>query len=169
MKIINKTALDDRFLILGMSCVGKSTFASLCQHKTICFDRWFPWHEIETLGLSLSAGLNRVVSKCEGSFVLDGWHLFDLNLEQIPNNCSVYMLGSTYGHIISQYRVNVKDYNQHAIMYWKWYTNFKKPADRFFWNNGDFIEIESKEFNEKINKEIQKLTQEKTHDFHHYC
>jgi len=135
----------DKIVIMGMSCVGKTTFAKqLIDHHYYCFDALFQWHTIETLGLSVCAELNYLREQCSADrFVLDGWHLADKSGVFLPPDSCVYVLYADYDRIIAQYRVPVDYHDIHRPMFKKWYfdldySRFKKV--RYFENTGSFIE-----------------------------
>ena len=145
---------DDKIVVLGMSCVGKTTFSkSLSKHTHKCFDARFPWHEIETLGMSISSALQNVARQCyENKFVLDGWHSTDLEGRYMPES-KVYVIYSTYGHIVDQYRKKVNFYSEFFHMYKKWYS-YRNPNARYFFNNGQFIETNFEEYLEIVQEEV---------------
>ena len=137
------TPLDDRIIIWGMSCSGKTTFAKsvseLYGHTHHCFDFLFPWHLIETFGLSITEALRHVSNKCQGNFVLDGWHLADKNGKLLPKDAKVYVVYATYEQIIKQYRVPVD--TSHLFMFKKWYgIDYAGLQARYFENTGQFVE-----------------------------
>lgn len=141
-----------------MSCVGKTTFAQqLTNHTYYCFDALYPWHRIETLGLSIRAALEHVSKICTADrFVLDGWNLADPTGVYFPAGITVYVLYAPYKHIISQYRVPIFDTEEHRNMYFKWYTvNFDLfPQIRFFSNLGQFKETSKGEFQQLVSKDL---------------
>ena len=116
--------LDNRIVVWGQSCVGKTHFSQLLKtHEYMCFDHLFRWHDIETLGLSCSANLEYIASlmqeheKC----VLDGWHLSDPIGRLIPDGVAIYVLYAPYAQIIEQYRIPVGRFDEHYTMFQKWY------------------------------------------------
>lgn len=118
-----------------------------------CFDALFPWHQIETLGLSTSAALNNVLNACTDShFVLDGWH--SSGFDKLPDQYSRYIIYAPYSHIIRQYRVEVRTLDEHRPMYKKWYVDH--PNCRYFLNNGSFIETTQEEYLKMRNFEVDK-------------
>lgn len=144
MKVLNVASHSDRIIIFGQSCVGKTTFAKLLPNPYICFDALFPWHQIETLDLSLSQAMSHVEWFCTGNFVLDGWHLSDPTGLYFPKDVTVYVLYAGYEKIIGQYRVEVANPKQHRPMFDKWYrgvdyARMRCPV-RYFENTGDFEE-----------------------------
>ena len=136
----------DRVVIMGCSCVGKSTMARLMtDHHYVCFDSLFPWHEIETFGLSTTAALQSVKEFCEQfpKFVLDGWHLSDVAGDWFPEGVAVYVLYADYDQVIDQYRRPVDEHEEHREMFNKWYDlEYEKyPGVRYFENcRGEFAE-----------------------------
>ena len=131
--------LDDQISLMGMSCSGKTTFAGLLEHEYYCFDALFPWHQIETFGMSITKSLDHVARCCVSErFVLDGWHTADLEGKHLPPT-SVYVIYSSYNHIVSQYRRQVLNHLEYFPMYRKWYS-YNNPEARYFFNQGDFIE-----------------------------
>jgi hypothetical protein len=151
MSIILLKPLDDRIVLWGMSCVGKTTFSQgLNDHQYYCFDAMFQWHLIETLGLSCEANLKHIKQQCSASrFVLDGWHLSDTNGRNMPSGACAYVIYAPYNYIIKQYRVQVDDPNQHLPMFLKWYNEVdyeKLPGVRYFRNSGEFVETNKEDF-----------------------
>lgn len=143
--------LDERIVLFGQSCVGKTTFAlQVADHGYRCFDALFPWHLIETLGLSISAALEHVREACgDGPFVLDGWHLADRDGLYLPVGACVYVVYAPYQTILRQYRVPVTDPLEYWPMYQKWYaevTYGRLPGVRYFLNTGEFRETSSESF-----------------------
>jgi len=123
-----------------MSCSGKTTFAKkLVDYTYHCFDLYFKWALIEALGVSIQANFQHIQKICNSDkFVLDGWHLADQEGKYLPDNSVVYVIYAKYDQIISQYRVDVLDHEQHRIMYRQWYDiDYKKLKARYFFNNGE--------------------------------
>jgi hypothetical protein len=150
MVIYNKP-LDDRIVVFGQSCVGKTTFATtLKDHKYYCFDALFQWHLIETLGLSIEANFKHIKEICIGDrFVLDGWHLADRNGNYLPEGAAVYVIYAPYQKIIGQYRVPVSNEQEHWPMFIKWYYEVPYeylPGTRYFLNDGKFIETTRQQY-----------------------
>lgn len=142
---------DDRIVIFGMSCSGKTTFAqSFDDREYYCFDALFQWHLIETLGLSIKSNLRYVREHCDSQkFILDGWHLSDKEGNYLPDNSAVYVIWAPYDRIISQYRIPVMHYDEFRDMYHKWYcqVNYSAfPRVRYFENQGNFLEISAEKF-----------------------
>lgn len=152
------TNLNNKIVIFGMSCAGKTTFANrLKEHTYYCFDALFQWHTIETLGLPISENLKYIQNYCcKDKFVLDGWHLSDSDGLYLPPESVVYVVWASYQKIINQYRVPVIDFNEHWHMYEKWYLkiNYQNlPCVRFFENYDNFKEISQNEFNDNLKKD----------------
>ena len=142
---------DNRIVIWGMSCVGKTTFANTMKsHTYYCFDALFQWHLIETFGLSATENFKYIQRTCDANkFVIDGWNLADKKGEFFPNDCTVYILWAPYEKIISQYRVPVLDQLEHKNMYKKWYHEIDIsffPKVKFFLNDDTFQEISKKDY-----------------------
>lgn len=140
---------SDRIVIFGQSCVGKTTFARQINRPYVGFDKLFPWHMIETLGLSFDAAMQQVKDKCESmpKFVLDGWHLGDQEGRYIPKDTTVYVLISPYEKIIEQYRVPVNFFEQHRHMFRQWYSiKYPSPTRYFTVSDGSFVEITNFDF-----------------------
>lgn len=143
--------LDDRIVLFGQSCAGKTTFAqTLKNHTYYCFDYLFQWHYIETFGLSISENFKYIQDHCVSEkFVLDGWHLSDKKGEYLPNGAAVYVIWAPYEKIISQYRVKVYHPDEHRSMYKKWYIDVDYDLFdnvRYFSNLDRFEEISRDEF-----------------------
>jgi len=139
---------SERIVIWGMSCVGKTTFAQQIDRPYLCFDALFPWHEIETFGLSVSAAMTYVgmVMASHEQFVLDGWHLSDQEGGEFPSNTTSYVLYAPYERIVGQYRAPVDDPEQHRVMFEKWYSIKHPSPTRYFVNDGSFVETSEDEF-----------------------
>lgn len=147
--------IDDRIVVWGMSCSGKTTFAKhLSNHHYYCFDAMFQWHLIETFGMSCEANLRHINQSCTADrYVLDGWHLSNSCGDMLPSNASVYLIYASYDDIISQYRVEVVNQWQHLPMFKKWYMGVdydKLPGIRYFRNTGEFVETKNEEFIELL-------------------
>lgn len=143
--------IDNKIVLFGMSCSGKTTFAkNLKNHNYYCFDYLFKWHLIESFGLPISENLKYIKNLCKNEkFVLDGWHLADKHGFYLPDNASVYVIWAPYEKIISQYRVRVYDPEEHRHMYNKWYCEIKYdklPSVKYFKNSGVFEEISKDQF-----------------------
>lgn len=138
---------DDKIVVFGMSCSGKTTFAKqLVAHNYVCFDALFPWHIIETFGLSVSEGLNHVSKNCIAPFVLDGWLLADKECRLLPEGTRVYLVYAPYEQIVDQYRVKVFDRSDYTNMFHKWYHEVDYHGARYFLNCGDFVETSEEDF-----------------------
>ncbi len=149
--MILKKELDDRIVVFGMSCAGKTTFSKqLLNHHYYCFDAMFHWHLIESLGLSVTLNLEYIQNKCNQlKFVIDGWNLSDAIGNFFPSNSTVYVVYAPYEQIVKQYRIPVLDFNEFRSMYEKWYQqiDYKKFKARYFYNTGNcFIEKDSDDF-----------------------
>jgi len=146
--------LDDKIVVFGMSCSGKTTFAQqLDSHDYYCFDALFKWHLIETLGLSIAANYKHIREVCKSEkYVLDGWHLSDKKGLELPEEASVYVVYSEYAKIIDQYRIPVCDPDEHLSMYIQWYQDIDYQAlnAKYIRNEGEFRETSYDEFLELI-------------------
>ena len=141
--------LDDRIVLFGQSCVGKTTFAeALSSHRHYCFDSMFHWWTIESLGLPVDVNLQEVSKNCTAEkFVLDGWTLADESGDYLPLGAKVYVIYAPYEQIISQYRIPVGDPEEFRLMFNKWYgVNYKTLGARYFRNEGLFVETGEEEF-----------------------
>lgn len=157
MSIIFLKPPDDRIVVWGQSCSGKTTFSLQLDNHYYCFDALFKWHIIETLCLSTDRCLLNAVDQIKHEkFVLDGWHLSDKTGKLLPNNVSCYLIYAEYEQIISQYRALVVTKDQYWLMFKEWYcfVNYENlPGIRYFFNNGDnFIETEQNSFNEFVSR-----------------
>lgn len=150
MDVVLKKPLDDRIVVFGMSCAGKTTFSQLLPRPYYCFDWLFQWHLVEGLGCSPSANLEHVSRECSSAqFVLDGWHLSDKTGRYLPVGAVVYVVYSEYDRIVSQYRVPYSDPDEFRGMFAKWYHGVdynQLPGVRYFLNDGSFVETDSIEF-----------------------
>lgn len=140
---------DDKIVLFGMSCVGKTTFAKqLTTHTYYCFDAMFKWHQIEALGLSAEANFKHIQESCDAErFVIDGWHLSDKNGKYLPEGSRAYVVYANYDRIIRQYRIAVDDHEQHRHMYEKWYgIDYQAMNARYYLNESEFKETNYDEF-----------------------
>jgi len=115
-----------KVVVFGMSCVGKTTYAKSLGLPYFCFDYLFPWDLIETFPeITIDKALKNVIFQCEkeNSYVLDGWHLADLEGNFIPEDCEIHILYDSHKNIIDRYRTPVISSDQHFSMYKKWYWN----------------------------------------------
>lgn len=140
-------ALDDKIVVFGMSCVGKTTFAKeIDTHHYYCFDSLFQWHIIETFDLSIKDNLLEIQRNCDANkFVIDGWSLADQEGKFMPLESKIYVVYATYDQVVSQYRVKVYDHEEYRGMYRKWYDVLvydKLPDVRYFHNIGEFVETD---------------------------
>jgi hypothetical protein len=151
-------SLDDRIVVFGMSCVGKTTFArALLGHHYHCFDSLFHWYELETLGLSYEENIKQVRDVCDmgpKKFVLDGWSLSDPKGLFLPE-ASVYVVYASYEQIIDQYRVPVSSVGEFSRMFYRWYGEVEYhslPGIRYFKNERQFRETMPFEFRETVSR-----------------
>lgn len=143
-----------------MSCCGKTTFAKQIGHEYYCFDALFPWHEIETFGLSTANCLRGISDSCVADrYVLDGWHTSDSIGQFLPKDCTVYCLFADYDFIINQYRVPVKSHDTHMPMFRKWYSidYCQFPKVRYWRNDGTFTEVDEGTFRLFRNHHVYKI------------
>lgn len=141
---------DDRIVIWGMSCVGKTTMAKEIGRDgrhIHCFDALYPWSDIECLGLSAECALDYIGKHCrESRFVLDGWNLSDREGRFLPPACTLYILYAELETILRQYRVQVHETNNHREMFRKWYLDDHPPCPaRYFFNTGQVIRESSRD------------------------
>lgn len=149
MAILFSDSVDPQIVVMGMSCSGKTTFAKqVISHHHLCFDALFPWHVIETFGLSISEALQEVSKNCIPPFILDGWHLGDKEGKYFPESTKVYLVYAPYEQIVDRYRVPVFDRSDYTSMFRRWYyeVDYDSLSTRFFRNDGDFVETSTKEF-----------------------
>lgn len=152
---------DDRIVVFGQSCSGKTTLAKQIvethKHAYYCFDAYFHWHAIETLGLSISANLRYLNEICVAKkFVLDGWHLADKHGEFLPVDTRIYVVYAPYQQILRQYRVPVRHQEEFLGMFRRWYYEINYPSlrTRYFLNTEEgFCETEESEFSLFLEKE----------------
>lgn len=141
--------LDNKIVLFGQSCVGKTTFAKELDHEYYCFDAMFHWQLIESLNLSVDLNLQEISKKCIADrYVLDGWTLADSKGEYLPDGVCVYVIYASYDKIISQYRIPVNDSEEFRTMFHRWYDlDYKTLVARYFRNEGSyFIESNIEEF-----------------------
>lgn len=143
--------MDEKIVIWGQSCVGKTTMASLLtEHHYYCFDHLFRWHEIESLGLCPVQNLKHFGEYCTASkYVIDGWSLIDPDGSLMPDGSVVYVVYAPYDQIIQQYRIPVESYIQHRHMFERWYGQVpysQMRRIRYFLNDGDFCETTPEDY-----------------------
>lgn len=128
--------MNNKIIVWGMSCVGKTTYAKSLNLPYFCFDYLFPWSLVETFSdLSIEKALEYVVTECEKSsdYILDGWHLSDIEGKFIPQDCQVHVLYDHHHNIIDRYRVSIVSLDNHREMYRKWYGAIKNESNfKFF-------------------------------------
>ena len=148
--------LDDKITVFGMSCSGKTTFAQkLVDHHYYCFDAMYPWHTIETFGMSITSALTRVASQCiSDKFVLDGWQTSDLEGRLLPESV-VYVVYTSYEEIIEQYRISLTLPMSCFHMFQRWYSYSNHNA-RYFLNRDDFVETTYDEYRDFISCELER-------------
>lgn len=144
--------IDDRIVVFGQSCSGKTTFAKqLLDHFYYCFDSLFEWHLVEGLGISIDANFQYVNQICQNpKFVLDGWHLADKEGVFLPKSAKVYVVYCSYEQILRQYRIEIKDRQEYHLMYKRWYQDVDYQAlnARYIRNEKEFKETDYEEFYE---------------------
>lgn len=138
-----------------MSCSGKTTFAKQLDVPYICFDALFPWHQIETFGMSITSALGYVAKKCSDQFVLDGWHTADLKGNYLPS-CTVYVIYTEYNRVLRQYPRQALHHLEYFPMFKKWYS-YASIESRYFYNQGDdFIETNLQDYCNFVSNEFVK-------------
>lgn len=118
--------LDPQIVLMGMSCVGKTTFAkSLKDHPVHHFDAQYTYNLTGLPGVSRVKNWRRIIRNCGDRFVLDNWTTEDelgrVLYESKPDACIV-VLFDTYPSILDRYRVPVVGEDAHFMMYKKMYT-----------------------------------------------
>lgn len=107
-----------------MSQVGKTTYAKSLNLTHYCFDYMFPWAELESFPeLSIDKALKNItniLNKQDG-YVLDGWHLSDIDGNLLPEDCEIHVLYDHHQNIIDRYTAPVVALDNHREMYKKWY------------------------------------------------
>jgi len=66
----------------------------------------------------------------------------------LPPGAVVYVVYAPYDQIIDQYRVPVRDREEHRHMFHKWYHEINYPSlkSRYFLNKGQFVEISEDDY-----------------------
>tara|TARA_Y100000034_G_scaffold42710_2_gene52287 strand:- start:9676 stop:10161 length:486 start_codon:yes stop_codon:yes gene_type:complete len=125
-----------KIVVFGMSCVGKTTYAKSLNIPYLCFDYLFPWPLVESFPeLSIEKALAHVVEQCEKeeNYVLDGWHLSDIEGNTLPKGCEIHVLYDHHQNIIDRYRNSVVASDEHREMYRKWYGDINDSVrTKFF-------------------------------------
>lgn len=146
--------VDNKIIVLGQSCSGKTTFAKLLENHYYCFDALFPWHIIETFNLSIIKALEDINLQCkENCYVLDGWHTADLNCDLTPKDSNLYVVYTEYNNIVKNFPREI-NHKELIYMFKKWYS-FDKTNARYFYNNGDFFETTIDQYKEFISYELK--------------
>lgn len=151
--IVELEPLDNKIVLMGMSCVGKTTFAKqLKDHHYYCFDAMFHWRVIETFGLPVDDNLEEISKSCiAGKYVLDGWTLADSIGQFVPKDSRVYVIYAPYDQVIDQYRIPYSSRDEFRKMYSNWYgLNYKALEARYFRNEGLFVERGFDNFNQCV-------------------
>lgn len=142
--------MNDKIVVFGQSCSGKTTFAkTLTNHKYYCFDALFQWHQIEGLGLSIEDNLKHIQTVCTADqYVLDGWSLGDSQGKWLPFNSVVYVVYCSYEQILAQYRIPVTHIDEFKGMYKRWYQDidYQSLKAKYIRNQKDFVETSFNEF-----------------------
>lgn len=118
--------LHDKLVLMGMSCVGKSTFAAqLKDHKHHSFDARYRYNLDGLPGISKRKQWERIARGCtEPRWVLDNWSTEDLFGETLfsvhPDACVVVLFDSL-PNILKRYRVPVTAQDGHLGMWSKMY------------------------------------------------
>jgi GTPase SAR1 family protein len=160
--IYSMGSLDDQIVLMGMSCVGKTTFASVLKERGYAvshFDAQYTYNLTGLAGVSRIKNWARIIRGCEGKFVLDNWTTEDklgqVLYEAKPDAC-IYVLYDLYPNILDRYRVPVTGEDAHFMMYKKMYSevpfeDYKRV--RFFRVHGQtYDEYTVGEFREFIGK-----------------
>lgn len=125
--------VPDRVVLMGMSCVGKTTLAARMDRVHHSFDSQYRYGSIGLPGLSSSRQWRRIARGCgEDRFVLDNWStedtLGEVLYSVLPEAC-ILVLFDRYEDILARYRVPVRGDDRHRMMYDKMYLH--TPFDRY--------------------------------------
>jgi hypothetical protein len=113
-----------KIVVFGMSQVGKTTYAKSLDIPYYCFDYLFPWALVESFpDLSIDEALKHTLIDLPEHYVLDGWHLADIQGDLLPEDCEIHVLYDHHQNIIDRYSVPVVALDNHREMYKKWYGN----------------------------------------------
>lgn len=133
--------LDDKLVLMGMSCVGKTTLASSLVREGYVlhsFDYRYKYHLSGLPGVGKRRQWEKIIGDCvEPRFVLDNWTTEDrlggILFDKCPDACLVVLFAGL-ADILKRYRVPVKGKDAHKTMYDKIYrsTPFEEyPKVRF--------------------------------------
>jgi hypothetical protein len=121
--------LPPKIVLMGMSCVGKSTFAQI-----LAKDQGYAYHSFDvqynykrnTLpGVSKQKQWKTILSYCvEDQWVLDNWSTEDFlgtTLYEAQPHACIVVLYDKYVNILERYRVPVRGEDAHKMMFVKMY------------------------------------------------
>ncbi len=146
--------LDDKLVLMGMSCVGKTSMAhELKTHQYYSFDAQFKYG-LKVPGISRKKNWQLILDRCtENKFVLDNWSTEDVLGKTIyhkyPDAC-ICVVFDRYQDILRRYRVPVTGKDAHYKMYEKMYCEIPfedyQRVRYFRWDQGNYVEYLEKEF-----------------------
>jgi hypothetical protein len=161
--------LDDKIVLMGMSCVGKTTLGQKLKSegRTLYhFDPQYNYKLAGMVGFSPRKNLKKIIQNCPADqFVLDNWSTEDkqgaLLYEECPEAC-ICVVFDTYPNILARYRCDVKGEDGFYMMYEKMYCKVpfeEYPRVRFLKvESEDYREFYLEEFREFIRTNLTKRT-----------
>lgn len=147
----------EQIVTMGMSCVGKTTFANLLRSEGYhyhSFDSQYTYLLTALPEVSRKGNWKQIVDKCcESPWILDNWTTEDYlgrNLYQWKPNACIYLLYDSHKGILDRYRIKVEGPDAYYMMYEKMYKiiEFEKyQSVRFFHSSGgDYRETSIEDF-----------------------
>lgn len=129
--------LGDKLVLMGMSCVGKTTLASSLAPRGYAhrsFDAVYTYSLASLSGVSRRRDWARIISSCtEDRFVLDNWTTEDPCGETLYSVCPtacVVVLFDARENVLGRYRAPVTAEDRHRGMYDKMYRRTPFEAYR---------------------------------------
>ncbi len=111
--------------LIGMSCVGKTTFAQKMPLKLISFDSFYRYDLAVLPNFNHIKNLELILDQCEDDFVIDNWLYYDCGktfYTKFPEGC-IYLLYSSYNDILARYRNIIHGPDAFLTMYENMYIN----------------------------------------------
>lgn len=131
-----------KIALMGMSCVGKTTYAKTLPNTYISFDDKFAYNLSLHTDYNIAYNLNKITSICGSNFVLDNWAFYDIDgkifYKAFPDGV-MYLLYAPYNDILKRYRVKIHGPDAFRMMY----TNMYLKKDFTKYQNIKYIKVDS--------------------------